>query len=225
MADKEALKASKKENQRFHKVKMIRQRIKHGLFLLTLRNALMRIGLDFEPYWLELESPDFCSEPMIKDDKSLYRVEIVHDDIIENQFGLLGWSSKMLEEKIHSDHLSTGLYRNDDLAAFMIVRLNSYNSKGRTINLDKCEAYLENMYTFDNYRGKNLAPYLRYKSYMLLKKQGFTRFYSGSQYFNKSSLRFKEKLGAKHLEFWLHIGLFKKFKWDFLLKEYNLKDR
>jgi hypothetical protein len=76
------------------------------------------------------------------------------------------------------------------------------------------------MYTFEAYRGKNLAPYLRYHSYKLLEDQGIDKLYSISAYFNKSSLKFKQKLNAQHLQLLLHVGLFKRFHWNYTLKTY-----
>ena len=91
----------------------------------------------------------------------------------------------------------------------------------KTFRLKDNEAYLLNMWTFHAYRGKNLAPYLRHQSYRLLEKQGRTEKYSITQYFNKSSIKFKNKLNSKHLKLYLSIALFKKFYWNFCIKEYK----
>ena len=100
-------------------------------------------------------------------------------------------------------------------------KLNDFGNKGRLFKLKDNEALLVNMYTFQSFRGKNLAPYLRYHSYEFLNKQGRDTFYSISDYFNKSSIKFKEKLKAKPLKLYFHIILFKKYHWDFLLKKYT----
>ena len=82
------------------------------------------------------------------------------------------------------------------------------------------EAYLENMYTYENFRGKNLAPYLRYQCYKMLAGEGKNVCYSMTQCFNTSSRKFKAKLGARHRELYLHIGLFKRFRRTVLLRRY-----
>ncbi|MEJ2162824.1 MAG: hypothetical protein P8X60_05745, partial [Robiginitalea sp.] len=99
--------------------------------------------------------------------------------------------------------------------------LGSFFYRGKEFKLNSNEAYLENMYTFEAFRGKNLAPYLRYQCYNLLAAEGKTQCYSISNYFNNSSLRFKQKLNAQHLELWLHMGLLKRFRGNFLLKTYQ----
>jgi hypothetical protein len=76
------------------------------------------------------------------------------------------------------------------------------------------------MYTMDDFRGKNLAPYLRYKSYEILKELGRDKIYSVSVLFNSSAIRYKEKLNAKNLKLILYIELFKKLKWSITLKNY-----
>jgi hypothetical protein len=68
------------------------------------------------------------------------------------------------------------------------------------------------------FRGKNLAPYLRYKSYDILKKMGRSKIYSVSAFFNSSAVRYKEKLNAKNLKLALYIEIFKKIRWRFNLK-------
>ncbi|MGB5403363.1 MAG: hypothetical protein WBN13_05260, partial [Robiginitalea sp.] len=97
----------------------------------------------------------------------------------------------------------------------------SFAFRGNRIALAENEAYLENMYTYEDYRGQSLAPYLRYQGYELLKSDGKTRCLSITQYFNTSSQKFKAKLNAEHSELWLNIGLFNKITWNFRLKKYR----
>jgi hypothetical protein len=59
----------------------------------------------------------------------------------------------------------------------------------------------------------------------MLVADGKTTCFSITQAFNKSSRRFKAKLHAVSLELWLQLGLFKKDRQNYLLKEYDLKDR
>lgn len=209
-----------KEQSSFYKLKMLRNRARYGLLLLTIRNVLTRIGLDFEPYWIEREGLDCCNEPELKDVKEFYTLKIVDDSLIREQFRILAWNTAELESILSSDHYSFGLFRQDQIAAIMIAFINEYTFKKQHLTLGPHEAYLANMYTYENFRGKNLAPYLRYKCYEMLAKEGKTTCYSVTQYFNSSSLKFKAKLGARHQELYLHVGLFNKFRKTFLLKRY-----
>jgi hypothetical protein len=107
------------------------------------------------------------------------------------------------------------------IAVYMMIETKAYNYKQRSITLNDNEAYLLGMYTFEDFRGMNLAPYLRYKSYKLLQEEGRDRLYSITAYFNQSSLRFKKKLGARHLNLKMYIGLFNKLEWNFVIKKYT----
>ena len=133
----------------------------------------------------------------------------------------MSWINPIVKVWNDSNSKAFGLYRESELAAFMMARSNYFVFKGKHFPLDSNESYLENMYTLENFRGRNLAPYLRYQCYKLLAAEGKTVCYSITQYFNKSSLKFKSKLNVQHVELWLHLGLFKKIKWNFLIKKYS----
>ena len=131
------------------------------------------------------------------------------------------WLAYTLEKFEEGNYRALGLYDENRLAAFTMVEYGSFKNYGKQFKMEANEAYLTNMYTFEDYRGQNLAPYLRYQCYKQLQQEGKNQFYSITQYFNKSSLKFKAKLGAQHHELWLHLGLFNKFKRTFLLKRYK----
>ncbi len=209
------------EKDKFYRIKLIWHRIRHGLILYSLHNLLLRIGLDIGPYYLELEGLDRCDEPPLRDDASLYHFSDVDDVKVLELYETLGWSTEELKATFQLPHRCIGLYRDRELAAFMVIQLEYFLIKGKRFELKKNEAYLENMYTYENFRGKNIAPYLRYQSYKLLDQQGRQLCYSVTEYFNKSSLNFKKKLNAKHLKLYLHLGLFRRYRWDILLKTYQ----
>jgi hypothetical protein len=87
--------------------------------------------------------------------------------------------------------------------------------------LKEHEVYLFDMYTLNSYRGKNIAPYLRFKSYKMLNKMGIETIYSITDFFNSPAVKFKQKLGVKFLGLYLKIDLFRKWKRDLKIKEYE----
>ncbi len=103
----------------------------------------------------------------------------------------------------------------------MFIELKDFVESHKLFPLKENEAYLYYMHTMEEYIGKNLAPYLRYKSYELLDKIGRSLKYSVTDYFNKSSLKFKKKLNSKHLKLYLHLKLFQKYNKHILLKRYS----
>lgn len=196
--------------------------ISNGLFLFGLRNRLAKIGIDINPYYWVQEEVTACLEPEIKGDPSEYSVRFLNIDefksLTQNESSS---STKEMIEGLQNGQLCIGLEHNGAIAAYTFIELHDFVYYKKTFRLKNNEAYLLNMWTFHAYRGKNLAPYLRYQSYRLLEKQGRSVKYSITQYFNKSSIKFKKKLNAKHLKLYLSIALFKKIYWNFTLKSYE----
>lgn len=196
--------------------------ISNGLFLFGLRNRLAKIGFDIEPYYWVQEEVTPCEAPKIKDDKSNYSARLLNVDEFQSLNVLQ--SSEDRKEMINGlkkGQLCVGLERDGEIAAFTFVEPNSFVYKGRTFKLKPNEMYLLNMWTFHKYRGKGLAPYLRWKTYRLLEEKGKDVKYSITNYFNKSSKKFKSKLNTVEIMLCLNITLFKKYSWNFTLKNYG----
>jgi len=92
--------------------------------------------------------------------------------------------------------------------------------KGKTIVLKPDEAYLFDARTYKAFRGKNLAPYVRYELYKWLRQRGVYRFFSITLLSNTASMRFKQKVGAKPIEMFLYVGLLRKFHMHFHLRNF-----
>ena len=82
------------------------------------------------------------------------------------------------------------------------------------------EAYLYDMYVLKAFRGNNLAPILRYKSYEILKRMGRDTFYSVTECFNAASFRFKAKLNARVIFLALYVEIFKRYRISWILRRY-----
>lgn len=208
------------ETKRFYKSRLVLYRIRHGLVLMSIQNLLLRIGIDVGPFWIEREGLDLCQEPKLRDNKDLYQLRYLEIGNVFDLFEKLRWRTDTLRKELPEEYKVVGLYRGNDLAALMMIRFREFRCGAKVFRLQENEAYLENMYTYENFRGKNLAPYLRYHCYKILAESGINSCYSLTQCFNTSSRKFKAKLGAQHQELYLHIGLFKRFRKTFLLKRY-----
>lgn len=202
-----------KESSKNYKYKLLFSNIRHGLFLHMLQNFMSRLGLDFAPYYWVQEDFNEYKSPQINDDKEEYTISFLSDEEVKSM--KRGSIRKFKGTKL------IGLKNNNQIAAFHCAEQRDFVFKGKEMKLKKNEAYLLNMYTFQNYRGRNLAPYLRYATYELLKEEGVDTFYSISDYLNKSTHKFKKKLGAKPLQLYLSIVLLKKYHRTFLLKTYK----
>ncbi len=210
-----------KERQKFYKLKLIWYRIKHGLILFSLQNLLFRLGIHVCPYFIDLESKDFADRPVLKDDPNEYSLKEVSESDIRRTFEVVGWTTEKLDQSFQQDHKCIGIVKGGEVAAVMTIQLESYVVRGRRFELQNNEAYLENMYTYEAHRGKNIAPYLRYLSYELLSEMGREVCYSSTDYLNRSSRRFKQKLGVRHHQLYLYLRIFKLFEHTFRLRSYE----
>jgi hypothetical protein len=187
-----------------------------------VRNRLARIGLDFDLFYWVKEAYSECKPPLIKVNPEEYPFEHIDiEEIISIGKSRRGLPEEELLRGYQKGQICIGLRHNKEIAAYMFIELNDFNYNRKRFELMDNEAYLLNMYTFEAHRGKNLAPYLRYLSYQLLREIGKDTIYSISAYFNKSTIRFKSKLNAKHQKLYLYIILFKKYHSHFLLRTYN----
>jgi hypothetical protein len=211
-----------KQSKPISKIQRYWNIVNNGLLLFGIRNRLARIGFDIKPYYWVQEEVTPCEEPFIKGDKSEYIVRNLNLEEIK-------LFSKNLPEKVaqglilgHTNgQLCIALEFKNEIAAYTFVEFNDFVFNNKTFILRENEVYLLNMWTFHAFRGKNLAPYLRYKTYQILKEKGINVKFSRTDYFNKSSIKFKRKLNSKHLMLIMSIVLFKKYCWNFLIKKYK----
>ncbi|MGB5783474.1 MAG: GNAT family N-acetyltransferase, partial [Eudoraea sp.] len=163
-----------------------------------------------------------CEPPKIKGNPSDY--ELVHLEIEEIEVvrkNIVGSDQIPRILDFHSQIKCIALRHEGEIAAFTLIELDHFNYNRMVFHLKENEAYLFHMYTFESYRGKNLAPYLRYQSYLMLRDMGRDKIYSITQYFNKSSKNFKKKLNARNLQLYINIIIFKKYQHHFVLRSYN----
>ena len=203
-----------------YSLKVVWNTIRHGLFLQGLRHGLSKLGIDIMPYYWVHEETIPTSEPKVRTTQNFTFKTLTPSELDS----ILDHSDIINEKKIHQSfkngHKCVGLIHEENIAAYMFIELNSFEIKKRKFELNSNEAYLLNMYTLHDYRGKNLAPYLRYQCYRFLEHQGITTYYSVSNYFNKSAIKFKKKLNSRPLKLFMSIELFNAVQWNFRLKTY-----
>lgn len=126
-----------------------------------------------------------------------------------------------LQRRLARGCLCLAVKSKGNVCAYSWCNLQNVGFRNIIIPLKENEAYLWDARTLRAYRGKNLAPYVRQQLYSHLKGMGRTRFYSVSLYLNTSAVKFKRKLGAKPVRFYLGLSLLNKYHWNILLKSYN----
>ena len=196
--------------------------IKHGLILQGMRHGLAKIGIDIMPYYWVQEEVERSDEPKLRTEEQRFEFVSLNDLEIEQiKTKSDSISENKIIDSINDGQECVGLRHHGDIAAYMFIKLNNFTFKNREFILNDNEAYLLNMFTFDAFRGKNLAPYLRHLCYRYLEVKGIDLKYSVSNYFNKSAIRFKQKLNSKSLKLLVHIELFKSLRWHFVLRNFK----
>jgi len=185
---------------------------------------LERTGIEIVPYYVTYESLNHETEPSVDPELgpvaacllSPAEIEAVYTHPDSKVMGDM--KSTYLAERC----LCFGLKLNGDMAAYMWCNLHRCHNHLNKFPLKEDEAYLCSAVTFKAYRGKNLAPFLRYELYRYLNQIGRTNYYSLTEFFNTSALKFKEKLGARPLRLSLYIGLFNRCRWNITLRRYRM---
>jgi len=190
--------------------------------LQAISSLLARIGIEITPYYLFQEGINVTEIPEIKGTAADYLCELLKPEDIKiiGAANFFGFSEEKLLAFLNSGGKCIGIKHKGEIAAFMWIEFVELNYKSTLIHLKPNEAYLWFMFTMESHRGKNLAPFLRNKSYEILKDMGRDKLYSISNYFNSPAVKFKKKLNAKELKLILSIQLFKKIHWNFTLKSY-----
>lgn len=200
--------------------KKIAGKFKYHLISQALLNQLNRIGITIKPYYWVQEG--FQSEtPEINGTISDYTVEFLEAEEIK-KLGVNPWGISIDKQiaDLKAGNKCIALKQNSEIASSMWINLTECSFRPARASLKNDEAYLSSMYTSEAFRGKNLAPYLRVKSYEFLKQIGRNKIYSVTEFFNPSASRYKQKLNARNLMLILYIEIFGKFNWSVTLKTY-----
>jgi GNAT superfamily N-acetyltransferase len=188
----------------------------------SISYLLSRIKFEFTPYYLFQEGINVTKIPQIKGIDADYSCEMLkpEDMKIIGAINYAGFSEEKLLSMLKDGEKCIGIKHNGEIAVFMWINFKKLSYKSTVMHLESNEAYLWFMYTRESYRGQNLAPYLRYKSYEVLKEMGLDKLYSISDYFNSPAVKFKKKLNAKRLKLILFVQLFNKVSRTYTLKSH-----
>lgn len=205
-------------------VDRVKEKVRYHLVLQALFGTLARVGIKVVPYYVTRECLNTETKPALDPQMGEVVTALLSPEEIEAVYihpdsRVMGdVKAKYLDERC----LCFGLRVNGETAAYMWCNLHRCHSELTKFALKDDEAYLCSMVTFKAFRGKNLAPFLRYEVYRHLNRTGRTNYYSITELFNTSALKFKEKLGARQLRLGLHIGLFNRLHWSITLKNYRV---
>ena len=133
------------------------------------------------------------------------------------------FSEKDLLRRLQNGNKCMGIKKDSKIIAFSWCNPKEVSFRLHSRPLKKNEAYMFDLFTLSDYRGKGFAPFFSYYFYRELKNIGLTNLISYIDFFNTPSVKFKTKLNAKKVELNLYIELFGKWTFYFTLKNYQKK--
>ena len=192
------------------------RKVKDKPSLELLQILFSKMGMDFSPFYWVQEGIFKDSHVNFGSKFDDYSCDFLLPEEIPTLLELDAWQEYSPEKlasmfKAGKKCISTR-YRGR-IAAFMWIDLEESNCKWYRFPLKEDEAYLFDMFTLKEFRGRGIAPFLRYKSYEILEKIGRTKCYSYSDYYNNAAIKFKKKLNAKFLKVGLYFAISKSYRW------------
>jgi len=202
-------------------IKRIQEKVHYGLFIHTLLGKFRYKGINIRPYYLVREQ--LVEHFGKKFDTGFDEFEI---GFLKSKDMAFASYSRNVHEKAYLKRLDEGkkcfgVKFNGELAALMWVDLEKCNFQSEMFSLQQNEAYLYDTWTSNDFRGKGIAPYMRYQCYKALNKLYRNKFYSITEYFNTPAVKFKKRLGAKNIKLRLFVELFRKYNRTFEIKRYE----
>lgn len=202
----------------------LRDKFRYGLVLLSLRDALIKLGIEITPfYWMKEGVPD-APDPQFDVASDEYEFSFFDAEDIECICDLpeRSFVSREHVRKIYAKGTKCyGAKYNGEIAGFSWFDLDECFSRLYKTPMKSNEAYLFDVYVLNAFRGKNLAPLLRQHIYGILREKGIDSFYSITEAFNTPSIRIKQKLNARFVFLGLYVRLFRKRKKTWILKRYQ----
>ncbi|MDT0558739.1 GNAT family N-acetyltransferase [Ichthyenterobacterium sp. W332] len=204
-----------------NRIKWIYKLIRHGLFWQGVRNNLAKIGVDIMPYYYFIAVKE-NAEPQAIRDKNL---EVILTRFNEEDMNLIKSSIIGIEQKdflsdLKDGDICIGLKYNEEIVGYTLIKRKPFYFRKRYFHLGKEDIYLHSLYVFDKYRGKNIAPYMKYKRFEMFEKEGVKYHHAIVESFNKSALKIQYKAAAKKAALYLSIILFKRWTFNYTLKKY-----
>lgn len=203
--------------------KYLRQKIRYNHPARLLFDGLARTGVQITFYYILQEGltkganlfvdtafPDY--EFGFFDEKDMKSIAAIP---------LRPYSEKSLLERMALGQQCYGAKFNNQIASFTWLDLKTLNFRSIHRKLNCNEGYLFDAYTALAFRGKGLAPYVRYRTYRAMEKLGCTCLYSVSNHLNRQSINFKTKLNANIIEKGVAVDIVGKKQFHIIFKQFN----
>ncbi len=198
----------------------IKNKLRYSSFLRIVLDGIAKTGIRIFPYYIVLEGLFNRSIPHLETGFDEYDLGFLGPNDMKTISSIPGrnFTEESLLQRLQNNQTCLGIKYRGELAAFTWCDFDRCNFKWYKFPLKDNEAYLFDAYTLMQFRGKGLAPYIRYQCYKELAKSGRHKLFSVSECVNTPSRKIKEKLNAKFIELRLSVELFWKWSFDLRLK-------
>lgn len=183
-------------------------RIRHGLVTQEILDRLARRGIVVFPYLLTTEASTEANRPGGNTHEVRWLAPADAAEIV--RISLRHTTADGIVERL-AQARCLGIFCEGRLAGYTWVTLGNVrvpDSGGVPLfELRADEAYLFDMFIGPEFRGARLAPLLRAHLLQALLNEGRAHCYSITLAFNRSSRRFKTRLGAREVELRIYLHL------------------
>ena len=203
-------------------LKKIADKIRYNLVLQVIKNRFTVLGFEFTLYYLFRENTDYVEDIDIPGNINDYRVGFLEEEDIKNIItDNPGYTAEKFLEHLSKGRKCIGVKYKDEVVSFTWFDFSECNFKPCGFKMKDNEVYSFSLYTMEQYRGMNIAPWLKLRCYEILKEMGIDTCYSIIEYVNSPSIRYSKKLNFIKVKLCLYIRLFKKYDWNLTLKTYK----
>lgn len=203
---------------------------RYGLFKEKLRysgglrltlDAFGRLGLRLTPYYLVAEGVFGAPLPELERGFEDYELRFLGPADMPAAAAVPGWELPEVEmqQRLREGQLCFGALHQGRVVAFNWINLAWCTSRMCRFPLEADEGYLFDAFTWTAYRGRGIAPYLRYQTYKVLARRGIRRLYSISDALNTPSIKFKKKLQARFIKFGVAITVGRRWEYNLTLRD------
>lgn len=203
-------------------IKRLTQKIRYNNILRILHDGLVKIGIHLSLYYWVEEGLHLQSSSFEFKEFSDYTVEFLKEDELNIIADIpeKPYKKEILTKRIKDGSGCLLVKKEDKVIGYTWFNLSRCSTIFYNQNLNENEAYLYDAYVLMDFRGKKIAPFVRYQCYKELHKLNKTVLYSISDLLNNQSIRFKQKLNAKFLFLMVYINLFNKFTFSRIIKRF-----
>lgn len=205
----------------FRYVKYLKYRIGYDSVPMFILDIIGKFGIHVQPFYVIQEGLDESMEEEFAGRFPDFGFRYLNGEDMEHIASLVERRVPLqqLVSQLDEGRRCLGCLEGDDLVAFTWFNLDNCTYPGYRFKLAGNEAYLFDAYTLAKYRGRGIAPYVRYRLYQDLEKLGRTVLYSVSEQYNKPAVRLKMKLKATITNRGIHVVLFNRWGHTFIAKK------